>query len=155
MFVAEVSSFQLQLTAHVSRPSVAVWLNLAPDHLDWHGTFDAYAAAKARDLGATRRDGDVAVVNADDPVVVEAARAGPGGPHVTFGRDRGDYHVGGRALVTPDGSRSSTLDGARPCASPRVEQRARGAARRRSSAGATARRRRSARCSSSAPSPTG
>lgn len=45
--VVEVSSFQLRFTDRF-HPRVAVWLNLAPDHLDWHGSFEAYAEAKAR-----------------------------------------------------------------------------------------------------------
>jgi len=65
--VLEVSSFQLE-TAPTLRPRVAVILNLAPDHLDRHGTFEAYAAAKARVL--TRQEpGDAAVLNFDDPAV--------------------------------------------------------------------------------------
>jgi UDP-N-acetylmuramoylalanine--D-glutamate ligase len=107
VLVVEASSFQLQLT-ETFRPSVAVWLNAAPDHLDIHGTFDAYAAAKAR-IWANQRDGDVAVVNADDPVVVQAARSTPAGRVVTFGRDRGDYHVDAGALRTPEGNEIVSL----------------------------------------------
>jgi UDP-N-acetylmuramoylalanine--D-glutamate ligase len=102
VLVVEASSFQLQLTEEI-RPAVAVWLNAAPDHLDIHGTFGAYVAAKAR-IWANQRDDDVAVVNADDPVVMEAARSTHAAPAkvTTFGRD-GDYHVRGSALVTPEG----------------------------------------------------
>jgi UDP-N-acetylmuramoylalanine--D-glutamate ligase len=45
--VAELSSFQLHFTSSLL-PRAAALLNLAPDHLDWHGSFDAYARAKAR-----------------------------------------------------------------------------------------------------------
>ncbi|MDQ4129486.1 MAG: Mur ligase family protein, partial [Actinomycetota bacterium] len=45
--VAELSSFQLRFT-DLLRPEIGVLLNLAPDHLDWHGDFTAYAAAKGR-----------------------------------------------------------------------------------------------------------
>ena len=45
--VCEVSSFQLE-DVHAFRPRVAVLLNLEPDHLDRHGTFAAYRAAKLR-----------------------------------------------------------------------------------------------------------
>jgi UDP-N-acetylmuramoylalanine--D-glutamate ligase len=54
---------------------VAVWLNLTPDHLDRHPSLDAYASAKAR-LFARQEASDWAVVNADDPVVLEQARRG-------------------------------------------------------------------------------
>lgn len=45
--VAEVSSFQLD-TCHSFHAPVGVFLNLAPDHLDWHGSMEAYGAAKER-----------------------------------------------------------------------------------------------------------
>jgi UDP-N-acetylmuramoylalanine--D-glutamate ligase len=73
--VAEVSSFQLELTTPAFVPDVAVLLNVAVDHLDWHGSREHYAEAKAR-LFAYQGPHDVVIVNADDPVVVElAARA--------------------------------------------------------------------------------
>ncbi|MDE3203835.1 MAG: UDP-N-acetylmuramoyl-L-alanine--D-glutamate ligase [Acidobacteriota bacterium] len=75
--VAEVSSFQLQHTARF-RPSVSCWLNLAPDHLDWHPDMDHYAAAKAR-IWANQRLGDRAVFNLDDPVVAARAATIPEG----------------------------------------------------------------------------
>ena len=80
--VAEVSSFQLQFVDGF-RPTVAVWLNLAADHLDWHPDVDSYIAAKAR-IWERQKPDDVAVVNADDPVVMAAAAGAPG-TVVTFG----------------------------------------------------------------------
>jgi len=71
-FAVEVSSFQLEGTVRF-HPHVAVWLNLSPDHLDRHPSLEAYVAAKAR-LFANQGPGDWAVVNADDPVVLEQAR---------------------------------------------------------------------------------
>jgi UDP-N-acetylmuramoylalanine--D-glutamate ligase len=82
VIVAEVSSFQLAF-AEAFRPLVSVWLNLAPDHLDWHGDLDAYVAAKAR-IWAKQGPTDVAVVNADDPVVMAQAASAPA-RLVTFG----------------------------------------------------------------------
>ena len=64
VLVVEVSSFQLQLTESF-HPAVAVWLNLAPDHLDWHPDLEAYAAAKAR-IWRRQGGGDTAVLNAED-----------------------------------------------------------------------------------------
>ena len=72
--VVEVSSFQLELT-ETFRPRIAVMLNLAPDHLDRHGSFQEYAAAKAR-IFANQTEDDTMVVNADDPLVLELARRG-------------------------------------------------------------------------------
>ena len=65
VLVAEVSSFQLALT-HGFHPRVAVLLNITPDHLDWHGTMERYAADKAR-IFANLGPGDVAVIDVDDP----------------------------------------------------------------------------------------
>jgi UDP-N-acetylmuramoylalanine--D-glutamate ligase len=72
-FAVEVSSFQLEGTVRF-RPHVAVWLNLSPDHLDRHPSLEAYVAAKAR-VFANQGPEDWAVVNADDPVVLQQARA--------------------------------------------------------------------------------
>jgi UDP-N-acetylmuramoylalanine--D-glutamate ligase len=58
--VCELSSFQLE-DVEMLRPRVAVLTNLEPDHLDRHGSFDAYAAAKLRAFERQQRD-DVAVV---------------------------------------------------------------------------------------------
>ncbi len=48
------------------RPEVAVLLNVAPDHLDWHGSLHAYTAAKAR-IFANQGPEQVLVYDADDP----------------------------------------------------------------------------------------
>lgn len=63
--VAELSSFQLE---HVEsfRPDVAVLLNLSEDHLDRHGGYAAYAAAKLR-IFENQVEDDLALLNADDP----------------------------------------------------------------------------------------
>ncbi len=62
--VVELSSFQLE-TIDRFRPSVAVVLNVTPDHLDRHRTFEQYADAKARIFANQTKD-DFAVLNADD-----------------------------------------------------------------------------------------
>jgi len=72
VFAVEVSSFQLEGTTRF-HPQVAVWLNLSPDHLDRHASLETYVAAKAR-LFARQEAADWAVVNADDPVVLDQAR---------------------------------------------------------------------------------
>jgi len=63
VLAVELSSFQLHWSSTIA-PAAAAVLNLAPDHLDWHGSMDAYAAAKA-----TIWRGPVAIGNADDPLV--------------------------------------------------------------------------------------
>ena len=63
--VAELSSFQLE-DIDTFHAEVAVVLNITPDHIDRHGSLDAYLRAKLR-LLENQRPEDVAVLNADDP----------------------------------------------------------------------------------------
>lgn len=63
--VLEISSFQLQWVDYF-RPAVSVLLNTTVDHLDYHGTFEEYRAAKER-IFENQQSGDLAVLNADDP----------------------------------------------------------------------------------------
>ncbi len=72
LHVVEVSSFQLEST-ETFHPWIAVLLNLSPDHLDRHPSFEAYAAAKGR-IFARQTPDDWAVVNADDPAALALAR---------------------------------------------------------------------------------
>src|ERR1051326_7010996 len=68
VIVLEVSSFQLE-TIQTFRPKVAVVLNVTPDHLDRHRTFEIYTDAKAR-IFENQQGSDFAVLNADDPTCV-------------------------------------------------------------------------------------
>jgi UDP-N-acetylmuramoylalanine--D-glutamate ligase len=76
--VLELSSFQLETICRF-RARIAVALNVTPDHLDRHHTFEQYAAAKGR-LFETQQAGDSAVLNADDPVCVRYAALTKGTP---------------------------------------------------------------------------
>ncbi len=70
VWVLELSSFQLHgVTAF--EPSAATVLNLTQDHLDWHGTMDAYGADKARVFGSQA----TVVINRDDPLVAQLVPA--------------------------------------------------------------------------------
>ncbi|MBM3270910.1 MAG: UDP-N-acetylmuramoyl-L-alanine--D-glutamate ligase [Candidatus Sericytochromatia bacterium] len=69
--VAEISSFQLE-TADQFRPHVGVFINFSDDHLNRHGTREAYFNLK-KQLFARQHDGDYAVLNADDPAVAALA----------------------------------------------------------------------------------
>jgi UDP-N-acetylmuramoylalanine--D-glutamate ligase len=71
LVVAEASSFQLDTTERL-RPRVAVVLNLTPDHLDRHQTFERYVDAKAK-IFAHQTSADCAVLNADDAVTATLA----------------------------------------------------------------------------------
>lgn len=64
VLVVEVSSFQLSLTVDF-HPRVAVLLNITPDHIDWHGSLQAYTSDKARVFANLTAD-DTAVIDVDD-----------------------------------------------------------------------------------------
>ena len=64
LYVTEISSFQLEYV-HAFRARLALVLNLSGNHLDWHGTMDDYAAAKAK-LVLGQKAGDAAVLNRED-----------------------------------------------------------------------------------------
>jgi UDP-N-acetylmuramoylalanine--D-glutamate ligase len=71
--VVECSSFQLATQSSL-HPRVSVLLNLAPDHLDWHGSFEAYVAAKSR-IVANQVPGDAHVGNRDDGAAATISRS--------------------------------------------------------------------------------
>jgi UDP-N-acetylmuramoylalanine--D-glutamate ligase len=75
--VAEISSFQLE-TIEAFRPEIGVLLNLTPDHLDRHASFEDYADTKMR-MFENQLDRDTAVLNADDP---EVTRRMPSRGHI-------------------------------------------------------------------------
>jgi UDP-N-acetylmuramoylalanine--D-glutamate ligase len=69
--VLEVSSFQLE-TTYQFHPQIAVILNVTPDHLDRHGSFENYVAAKEKIFANQTRE-DALILNADDDVTTSAA----------------------------------------------------------------------------------
>ena len=99
-FVVECTSFRLTWTERF-RADAAVWLNLAPDHLNWHASMDTYEAAKAR-IFELQGPEDVAIGFVGDAVVMRHLDAAPG-RHVTFGATGADYHVADGRLVGPGG----------------------------------------------------
>lgn len=86
VWVLELSSFQLDTTTSL-RPDVAVVLNLTQDHLDWHGSFQSYAQAKARLLQMA----SVAVVNRADHAVLSLVDDVTGTAIRSFGQDEPQY----------------------------------------------------------------
>jgi UDP-N-acetylmuramoylalanine--D-glutamate ligase len=99
-FVVECTSFRLAWTERF-RADAAVWLNLAPDHLNWHTSMASYEAAKAR-IWELQRPDDTAIGFVDDPVVMRHLDRAPG-RHVTFGATGADYRAADGALVGPRG----------------------------------------------------
>ncbi|TFB80697.1 UDP-N-acetylmuramoyl-L-alanine--D-glutamate ligase [Terrimesophilobacter mesophilus] len=84
VLVVELSSFQLHYLGELS-PWASACLNIADDHLDWHGSREAYEAAKGKVYWGTRT---ACVFNQDDPVtrrLVEAAEVVDGCRAIGFG----------------------------------------------------------------------
>jgi len=91
----ELSSFQLHWSSSIA-PAAAAVLNVADDHVDWHGSFTAYRDAKARVL----RLAPVAVADAGDPVAAALVAAHPHPVTVTLGEPApGQLGVRGSSLV--------------------------------------------------------
>jgi UDP-N-acetylmuramoylalanine--D-glutamate ligase len=100
VWVIELSSFQLEATDNFE-PTAAALLNITQDHLDWHGTMEAYAAAKSRVFGKQ----GLMILNREDPLVIamapEPVRLKGGKyeqrPYITFGGDAprrpGDFGI--------------------------------------------------------------
>ena len=103
--VVEVSSFQLE-RAPTFRPRVSVLLNVTDDHLDRHGTFEAYAAAKGNAFAQQRAE-DLAIGPFGDAVVERQMRRGAGRV-VQFGAG-GDYVVRAGSVLEVASGRSYAL----------------------------------------------
>ncbi len=96
VWVLELSSFQLEGVTNFE-PAVATVLNITQDHLDWHDSFQAYAAAKNNVYGA----GSAMVLNRQDPLVMAALPVAVKGKLLrrcmTYGHDEptraGDYGI--------------------------------------------------------------
>jgi len=67
IYVTELSSFQLKYIEQF-RASISVFLNISPDHLDWHSSFADYYEAKKK-LIFSQRENDIVILNRDDPLV--------------------------------------------------------------------------------------
>ncbi len=115
IYVLELSSFQLDLTYSL-RANAAVFLNLTPDHIDRHGTIEAYLAAKKRIFLNQTKD-DVAVIGVDDDygqaictamTAENTVRVLPVSARATLGR--GAYALGGNLFYNFDGKTSNAGD---------------------------------------------
>ena len=107
--VVEASSFQLESICEF-RPDIAVLLNLTPDHLDRHASFEQYASAKAR-IFENQAETDCAILNADDAM---AARYAPARPQIFwFSRQKqvaqGCFLRGNELIFRRGGSETALL----------------------------------------------
>lgn len=96
--ILEASSYQLEDSTHFE-PRAAAILNLTADHLDHHGSMEAYVAAKAK-VFREQGPGDACVFNADDPLVYKLSRECPSerlyfgtkGPHIHAWEEKGKLY---------------------------------------------------------------
>ena len=109
VFVVEASSFRLATTRWF-QPTVAVWLNFAPDHLDSHTSLASYESAKASIWQNLDVNTGVAIASATDPVVL--ANRNPELSTVTFGEagTEADATVIDGWLCLPDGTQLLAAD---------------------------------------------
>ena len=104
-FVVECSSFRLAYTV-AFRANASIWLNIAPDHLDWHGSFENYASTKAR-IWSHVRSADIAIVPNGDTLIGGYANSHDHRVR-TFGLASGDYRSDAGNLVGPTGPFANT-----------------------------------------------
>ncbi len=110
-YVLEMSSYQIDLTPTL-KPSVGVLLNVTPDHLDRHGTFENYAAVKARMV----MEADLAVVAVDDAetrrIAAEAQARGRGVVEVSCleALDEGIFARGSEIVLREAGAEHVVAD---------------------------------------------
>lgn len=109
VFVVEASSFRLGTTRWF-QPTVAVWLNFAPDHLDAHSSLATYEAAKASIWAHLDPEKGVAVASVSDPVV--RSNINPAVRTITFGGagSDADATVVDGILCLPDGTTLVAVD---------------------------------------------
>lgn len=116
VLAVELSSQQLHWSSTMA-PQAGAILNLADDHLEWHGDFAAYAGAKEAIWRSSREGTGTAVGNVDDPLVVEALARG-GGAHplgFTLGAPgEGRFGLRDGWLTTPSGEPIIAADRIRP-----------------------------------------
>jgi len=117
LVVVEASSFQLQFVDSF-HPKAAAILNIAPDHLDWHGSYAAYAAAKRR-IGERQTAADIIVYDRDDAGAIAAVSGLPAVAIPVSGTMRpqggngpvGDkLHIGPVTLERPQLDAAFTMD---------------------------------------------
>lgn len=101
IFVAELSSFQLEDCRF--SPEVSVLLNIAPEHLDHHGTLEAYQAAKLNIL-AHQKSGDLLISNSQQPVCKPSA-----GKALSFGSPNDRVYLDRENMICVNGQRLISL----------------------------------------------
>ena len=72
VYILEISSFQMEFIEHF-HPFISIFLNVSPDHLDRHKTFDNYLKAKLR-LAENQSEGDIVIYNSDDQLLIKALK---------------------------------------------------------------------------------
>ena len=112
LIAAEISSFQLE-TIHEFRPHVSAVLNLTPDHLNRHYTFDNYADAKFR-IAENQTEEDFCILNYDDPETIARESKVKNAKIVYFSHEtevqEGSYVKNGKIYIRKDGVEEYIMD---------------------------------------------
>lgn len=102
-YITEVSSFQLA-SIRDFKPKVALILNIRPDHIDWHGSFEEYALCK-KNLAKNLDKNSVLIMDNDDPILRQFAFEQDSRVKLFSLEDRSsDYYLENGRLVSKDGS---------------------------------------------------
>lgn len=111
LVAAEISSFQLE-TIHDFCPHISAVLNLTPDHLDRHYTFDNYARIKF-DIAKNQTDKDFCILNYDDPEVVKRRNLVKNAKVIFFSKETpltdGVYCKNGKIVINDDGEETEVM----------------------------------------------
>jgi UDP-N-acetylmuramoylalanine--D-glutamate ligase len=99
VIVCEVSSFQLAFS-ETFRPSIAIVLNVADDHYDWHAGYDDYLSAKAR-IGRVQTAEDLLIAGSADRGALSIAAGAPARPAAFGLGDLASVHAAARHLGRP------------------------------------------------------
>ena len=90
VYILEISSFQMEFIEQF-HPQISIFLNISPDHLDRHKTFENYLAAKLR-LAENQNEHDFIIFNADDEILVDALKNHPA-KKITFSPKYSDLSI--------------------------------------------------------------
>lgn len=110
VYILEISSFQMEFIENF-QPQISIFLNISPDHLDRHKTFDNYLAAKLR-LAENQTEQDYIIYNVDDQILVEAFKKHIS-KKITFSpkySDKSIYSVNNANIINKEYAKLTTLE---------------------------------------------
>jgi len=110
VYVLEISSFQMEFIENF-HPHISIFLNISPDHLDRHKTFDNYLTAKLR-LAENQTEQDYIIFNADDRILADALKKHKA-KKITFSpkySDKSIYSVNNSSIINKEYAKLTKLE---------------------------------------------